>query len=220
MKSMEPNKLLDLAWAIAEVEARALGSEVIEPVHFLIAALKIVDVDFPAQLDELDISSEVWKDMCKDAKKVQMYLDVLPEKVTTVRRRIRHRLARTAQPPIPDKHRINREILDNGRAEYGKRVVKGLAHRLMLSHWSGWEENTLRHCLRNAETIDLYAHSCWIGRAAKSKEKGKEKSVEKGAVKSVEKILNRGTTSTSNVFAAARTPRERVCVGGTMKSMV
>ncbi len=50
--------------------------------------------------------------------------------------------------------RINREILGNGRAEYGKRVVKGLAHRLMLSHGSGWDEKTLRHCLRVAETFD------------------------------------------------------------------
>ena len=43
---MNSDKLLDLAWAIAEIEARALGSEVIEPMHFLLAALKIVDVDF------------------------------------------------------------------------------------------------------------------------------------------------------------------------------
>ena len=105
---MKLDKLLDLAWAIAEVEARALGSEVIEPMHFLLATLKIIDVDFPAKLDKLGISSEVWKDMCKDAKKVQRYLDVLPEKITTVRRRIRHRLARTAQPPIPDDQVIHR----------------------------------------------------------------------------------------------------------------
>ena len=105
---MKLDKLLDLAWVIAELEARALGSEVIEPMHFLLAALKIVDVDFPAQLDKLDIASEVWKSMCKDAKKIQGYLDVLPEKITTVRRRIRHRLARTAQPPIPDGQVIHR----------------------------------------------------------------------------------------------------------------
>ena len=79
-----------------------MGSEVIESMHFLLAALKIVDVDFPAQLDKLDISSEVRKGMCKDARKVRGYSDVLPEKITTVRRRIRHRLVRTAQPPMPD----------------------------------------------------------------------------------------------------------------------
>ena len=58
---MNLDNLLDLAWAIAEVEARTLGSAVIEPEHFLLAALKIVDVDFPAQLDKLDITSEEWK---------------------------------------------------------------------------------------------------------------------------------------------------------------
>ena len=105
---MNLDKLLDLAWAIAEIESRALGSEVIELMHFLLAALKISDVDFSAQLDKLDISSEVWKGMCKDAKKVRGYLDVLPEKITTVRRRIRHRLARTAQPPIPDDQVVHR----------------------------------------------------------------------------------------------------------------
>ena len=39
------------------------------------------------------------------------------------------------------------------RAEYGKQVVKGLASRLMLFHGSGWDEKTLRHCLRAAETF-------------------------------------------------------------------
>ena len=102
------DKLLDLAWAIAEIEARALGSETIEPMHFLLAALKIIDVDFPSQLDKLDISSEDWKNMCRDARKVRGYLDVMPEKITTVRRRIRHRLARAANPPIPDNQVIHR----------------------------------------------------------------------------------------------------------------
>ena len=105
---MKLDKLLDLAWAIAEIEARALGSETIEPMHFLLAALKNVDVDFLSQIDKLDISSEDWKTMCQDAKKIQQYLDVIPEKITTVRRRIRHRLARNAKPPIPDNQVIRR----------------------------------------------------------------------------------------------------------------
>ena len=105
---MKLDKLLDLARVIAEVEARALGSAVIDPEHFLLAALKIVDVDFPAQLDKLAISSEVWKSMCQDANKVQQYLNVLPDKITTVRQRIRHRLARNANQPIPDGQVIHR----------------------------------------------------------------------------------------------------------------
>ena len=105
---MKLDKLLDLAWSIAEIEAKALGSETIEPMHFLLAVLKIVDADFPSQLDKLDISSDDWKNMCRDAKKVRGYLDVLPEKITTVRRRIRHRLARNSKPPIPDDQVIHR----------------------------------------------------------------------------------------------------------------
>ena len=105
---MKLDKLLDLAWVIAGIEARALGSETIEPMHFLLAALKIVDVDFPSQLEKLDISSDDWKNMCQDAKKILQYLDVVPEKITMVRRRIRHRLARTAKPPIPDNQVIHR----------------------------------------------------------------------------------------------------------------
>lgn len=48
---------------------------------------------------------------------------------------------------------INREILGHGRAEYGKQVVKGLSIRLVRWHGSGWDEKTLRHCLRAAETF-------------------------------------------------------------------
>ena len=48
---------------------------------------------------------------------------------------------------------INREILKQKRANYGKQVVKNLAARLMLFHGSGWDEKTLRHCLRVAETF-------------------------------------------------------------------
>lgn len=55
-------------------------------------------------------------------------------------------------------HCINREILGYHRAEYGKQIVKGLAIRLMLSHGAGWDEKTLRHCLRVAETIVMDAH--------------------------------------------------------------
>ena len=49
--------------------------------------------------------------------------------------------------------RINREILGFSRAEYGKQVIRGLAHKLMLFHGSEWDEKTLRHCLRVAETF-------------------------------------------------------------------
>lgn len=97
---MQLDDLLKLAWSIAELEARALGSRVIEPTHFLLAALKIVDSEFPAQLDALNIETEEWKSMCENARSLRNYLDIIPDKVTEVRRRVRHRLSRNAEPPV------------------------------------------------------------------------------------------------------------------------
>ena len=59
--------------------------------------------------------------------------------------------------------RINREILGNKRAEYGKEIVKSLSKNLTEEYGKGWSEKQLRHCLRIAETFPdkkiLYALS-------------------------------------------------------------
>ena len=59
--------------------------------------------------------------------------------------------------------RINREVLGNKRAEYGKEVVKSLSRNLTEEYGKGWSEKQLRHCLRFAETFPnkeiLYALS-------------------------------------------------------------
>lgn len=59
--------------------------------------------------------------------------------------------------------RVNSEILDNKRAEYGKEVVKSLSQKLTQEFGKGWSEQQIRHCLRIAETFPdkeiLYALS-------------------------------------------------------------
>ena len=49
--------------------------------------------------------------------------------------------------------RIKDDVLFNRRAEYGKKVVKRLALKLINRYGSGWSEKSLRHCLRAAETF-------------------------------------------------------------------
>lgn len=71
---MNADPLLKIVWQIAEIEARALGSRTIEPSHFLLGALKVVDLDFPNQLEELNLATDEWKSMCKDALKVDIIL--------------------------------------------------------------------------------------------------------------------------------------------------
>jgi predicted nuclease of restriction endonuclease-like (RecB) superfamily len=49
--------------------------------------------------------------------------------------------------------RINKELLKDKRAEYGKQIVNSLSAQLTLEYGSGWSEKHLRHCLRFAETF-------------------------------------------------------------------
>lgn len=49
--------------------------------------------------------------------------------------------------------RINEEVLQNTRAEYGKEIVKSLSIALTLEFGKGWSEKHLRHCLRFSETF-------------------------------------------------------------------
>lgn len=49
--------------------------------------------------------------------------------------------------------RINDEILQNQRAEYGEQIVQSLAAQLTEAYGKGWSEKQLRHCLRFAEAF-------------------------------------------------------------------
>ena len=51
---------------------------------------------------------------------------------------------------------INKDILGNKRAEYGKEVVNSLSKNLTEEYGKGWSEKQLRHCLRFAETFPDY----------------------------------------------------------------
>ena len=49
--------------------------------------------------------------------------------------------------------RIRLDLLQEHRAEYGKQIVAKLADRLTEEFGIGWSQQTLRHCLRAAETF-------------------------------------------------------------------
>ena len=50
-------------------------------------------------------------------------------------------------------NRVNIEILNNQRAEYGKQIVYTLAKQLETEYGSGWSEKQLRHCMRFADVF-------------------------------------------------------------------
>lgn len=49
--------------------------------------------------------------------------------------------------------RINEEILQNQRAEYGKEIVSALSEQLTSDYGSGWSKRQLHHCIRFAEVF-------------------------------------------------------------------
>lgn len=49
--------------------------------------------------------------------------------------------------------RINEEILQNTRANYGEQVVKQLSEQLMVQYGQGWSMKQLRHCMKFAEVF-------------------------------------------------------------------
>ncbi|MDD2775945.1 MAG: PDDEXK nuclease domain-containing protein [Gallionella sp.] len=49
--------------------------------------------------------------------------------------------------------RIQHEVLQGQRAEYGKQMITKLAEQLTTDYGKGWSEKQLRHCLRLAEVF-------------------------------------------------------------------
>lgn len=91
-KRFEVDELLQICWFIANAEAKNLSASEIQPLHFLLAVMKVIDPVFPSQLDKMNIASEKWAQMCKEAESIRRYIDVVPERVTDKRRRLRKRL--------------------------------------------------------------------------------------------------------------------------------
>nr|MBF0222229.1 hypothetical protein [Desulfobulbaceae bacterium] len=50
-------------------------------------------------------------------------------------------------------NRVNLELLQGKRAEYGKQVIVELAKQLTTQFGKGWSERPLRYCLRIAEAL-------------------------------------------------------------------
>ena len=49
--------------------------------------------------------------------------------------------------------RINQDVLNFERAEYGQKVIISLSQDLIKNYGKGWSDKQLRHCLRFAETF-------------------------------------------------------------------
>ena len=143
---MKAEELLKLCWIIANAEAKHLGATEILPIHFLLAAMKIIDPEFPEQLDKLNVSSEDWASMCKEAKSIRHYIDVLPERVAIKRRGLRKRLA---------KQQVNAPVTAEGMLHRSESLKKAFSDACMLSKGVVLSLKTLVESLFELELVSL-----------------------------------------------------------------
>jgi phosphoribosylformimino-5-aminoimidazole carboxamide ribonucleotide (ProFAR) isomerase len=57
-------------------------------------------------------------------------------------------------------HRINTEILQGQRAEYGKQIVVSLSKQLTQAYGKGWSERQLYYCLLKSSPIERFCIQC------------------------------------------------------------
>ncbi|MDO4322199.1 MAG: PDDEXK nuclease domain-containing protein [Lachnospiraceae bacterium] len=86
------------------------------------------------------------------------YEDILYFEIKKLIDESRNRVAATVNSEMTDLYWkvgncINEELLNNGRAEYGKQIMKCLSERLEHEYGRGWSEKQLRHCVHLAITF-------------------------------------------------------------------
>lgn len=128
---MKAEPLLQICWLIANEEAKQLGATTIEPLHFLLGILKVIDPLFPKDIDSLDIPSEDWASMCKSAQSVRNYIEILPDSVKRKRRKLRFKLNSTrTKLPITEKGMLHRS--EDLKQAFNEAQKKNTEERLFL----------------------------------------------------------------------------------------
>jgi ATP-dependent Clp protease ATP-binding subunit ClpC len=86
-----------LVWRIAEIEAKNVSSNSIEPIHFLLGLLKVVDVDLEKILSSSDKSEIQIKTIQAEVQEIKSCFEIAAINTTRSRRRIRRDLAVQAE---------------------------------------------------------------------------------------------------------------------------
>ncbi len=88
---------VEIAWSIANIEACHSGSERIEPIHFLLGALKIMDENFYSEAESMDVSPQVIESVVRMASQCRSAVKMSSEGVKVARRGIRRMLRRRGE---------------------------------------------------------------------------------------------------------------------------
>lgn len=89
---MRVDATLQLAWALANAEANLASSDLIEPIHFFLAALKIADPDIASSLQGVELAEEDQSALNDCSNHIRSYLELSSARAKNIRRSIRTRL--------------------------------------------------------------------------------------------------------------------------------
>ena len=95
---------LALLWQVAEIEAQHLGWQLIEPAHYFLAMLKVVDVDLHRVINLRDKDATAHQ-ITKDVADLRLAFDRADVETTLVRRRLRNRLRKSGNKKNGHLHR-------------------------------------------------------------------------------------------------------------------
>lgn len=98
MPKIEIHPSLLFAWDIANAEACLTGSAEIEPVHFLLATLKVSDSRFKRVLEETDLTAESVASALAVTAQCRNILGMSDDEMTKARRRLRAALKEKKLP--------------------------------------------------------------------------------------------------------------------------
>jgi hypothetical protein len=107
-----------LVWVIANTEAYLAGSRTIQPIHFWLGILKLIDKNLPKALDALELTGRKRGQTLRTIRLVRGYLEITEERATRLRRALRKKLRQGVVIDEPDKvktlHRSveSREVFD------------------------------------------------------------------------------------------------------------
>jgi len=97
MKKVNIHPSAELAWGIANREACLSGSSRIEPAHFLLAALQIIDGMFEEEASAMELSPDQINEVFKETSRCRQYLEITDDELTSARRSLRQVLRKDVE---------------------------------------------------------------------------------------------------------------------------
>jgi hypothetical protein len=133
MRRIEIHPSVYLAWNIANIEACLSGNSRIEPIHFLLATLIIIDGVFEEVADTMKLSPETIREVFDIAGECRSVLKMTDEEITNARRTLRRSLREKTDPTeLVTLHRSGESRFIFQRA--GRRTIDAGADLLTVVH--------------------------------------------------------------------------------------